>query len=162
MKSLLIFAAVSVAAGGYLLLRPAPRTDAVAAADVKPAEGTRRVRAVGQLGPGSGTIVIDLEAPKGGKLTEGAPLSVRGSGEHIRVTSIKHALKPAKLPIRVPVEVADGAAGPVELQIAFYWCRDDDKGGTAACSPEKGRVVVDLDLTGDAAGGEAYFRYQAR
>lgn len=170
MKSLLILAALGIAAGSYLLLRPASGSSAEAThetraepvADDPGGHTKRRVEAVGQLGPGDGTVLIELKAPKGGKLTEGAPVSVRGSGNDIRVSAVKHALKTAKLPLRVPVHVADGATGPVELQLSFYWCREHEKAGSGACSPEKGSVVVDLDLTGDAAGGEAFFRYEVR
>ena len=163
MKSLVILGVGAAVAGGFWLTRSTP----VEAASETPAaksaaQSQRRVRAVGQLGPGRGTIIVQLKAPKGGKLTEGAPLSIKGRGQDIRVTPVKGKLRVDKLPVRVPVDVADGATGPVELDVSFYWCRQDGKGRTAACSPEKGRVVVDLDLTGDAAGGEAFFPYQVR
>lgn len=130
---------------------------AVAAPEARAA--TQRVRAVGQLGPGKGTLVVSLEAPKNGKLTEGAPLIVEARGEHLKFPArISEKLDPGKLPLRIPIEVADGATGPAHLKLHYYWC---GTGSDSACRPERAELVVELDTSGDSAGGEAHFTYRA-
>ncbi len=65
-----------------------------------PRAAPQRVRAVGQLGPGRGTLVVSLEAPANGKLTTGAPLRLEASGEHLEFpTRIDEKLDPEKLPL---------------------------------------------------------------
>ncbi|MEZ4225578.1 MAG: hypothetical protein R3B13_31790 [Polyangiaceae bacterium] len=164
MKSLIIPAVAAVAFSGYLLARPGASRQAEPAAEAGKATraSEHRVKAHGQLGPGRGLLLVDLKAPKGGKLTKGAPVSVTGAGKDIRVTKVKQKLDPKALPIRIPVDVEDGAVGPVALDVSFYWCKEGSSGDVTACAPEKGRLVVDLDLSGDAAGGEAFLTYEVR
>lgn len=135
---------------------------AFAAVDTEPAEApaaARHVRAVGQLGPGRGTLVVSLEPPKNGKLTSGAPLSVEARGEHLKFPArIEAKLDPDKLPLRIPVDVADGATGPAHVKLHYYWC---GIGEGSACRPERAELVVELDTTGDAAGGEAHLTHRA-
>ena len=127
----------------------------------KPARAERRVvhtKAHGQLGPGRGTLLVGLEPPEGGKLTAGAPFSVEATGEHLKFPKkVRASLDPAKLPVRLPVDVVDGATGPARVKLSFYWCKTGDE---AACTPERVELVVALDLTGDAAGGEAFVSYR--
>jgi hypothetical protein len=119
----------------------------------------RRVRAVGQLGPGKGTLVVSLEPPTNGKLTAGAPLVVEARGEHLTFPArIAEKLELEKLPLRIPLEVADGATGPVHVKLSYYWC---GLGEGSACRPERAELVVELDTTGDAPGGEAHLSYCA-
>lgn len=105
-------------------------------------------------------LIIDLAPPPGAKLTEGAPLKVTASGEHLRFPqSLSTKLDPAALPIRLPVDVADGATGSAEVDLSYYYCTSGDDG---SCQPEHAYLTVELDLTGDAAGGEAHFRHSPR
>ena len=119
------------------------------------------VRADGQLGPGNNTLFIDLAAPAGAKLTAESPLSVRGSGGiGLSFPSrLGGALGSHPMPLRLPIEVADGATGPAEVEISYYWCAD---GNEAACRREQAKLHVELDLSGAGAGGEAHLSYRAR
>jgi hypothetical protein len=149
---------------GWLALRPASERHAQASALESPRSPSaqilqRRIAARGQLGPGRGTLVIAIEPPPSSKLTAGAPLAVEARGEHLSFPeTIKRPLDPEKLPIRLPIDVTDGALGPAYVKLSFYWCVD---GNAAACRPERVELRVDLDLSGDAPGGEAFFIYRA-
>lgn len=120
-----------------------------------------RVRAEGQLGPGKNTLFIDIAPPDGAKLTLESPLSVKGSGgigldfPH----RLSGPLSAHPMPLRLPIDVADGATGPARLELTYYWCTD---GNAAACSREQAHLDVELDLTGAGAGGEAHLSYRAR
>jgi hypothetical protein len=120
-----------------------------------------RVRAEGQLGPGKNTLFIDIGAPDGAKLTLESPLSVRGSGgiglEFPR--RLSGPLSSHTMPLRLPIDVADGATGPARLELTYYWCTE---GNEAACTREQAQLDVELDLSGSAAGGEAHLDYRAR
>lgn len=146
---------------GVLACQRAEREEAVAAQALPSSQSPPRVkhvRAVGQLGPGKGTLVVSLEPPPNGKLTTGAPLSVEAHGEHLEFPPRIHAkLDPAKLPLRIPIEVADGAKGPAHVRLSYYWCGVADG---AACHPERAELVVELDTSGDTAGGEAHLSYR--
>lgn len=119
-----------------------------------------RVRAEGQLGPGKNTLFIDIAPPDGAKLTLESPLSVRGSGgiglDFPR--RLGGPLSSHPMPLRLPIDVADGATGPARLELTYYWCTE---GNEAACSRERAHLDVELDLTGSAAGGEAHLSYRA-
>jgi hypothetical protein len=152
-------AALGVAAAVVALRRTEPAPISAALAAPAPGAAPSRVRAHGQLGPGRGTIVIALEPPAGAELTPGGPLVVQGRGEHLTFPErIKKPLDPGKLPLRLPVDVTDGALGPARIQLAYHWCT---KGNAAACRPERVELEVDLDLSGDAPGGEAFFTHRA-
>jgi len=144
--------------------RAAPEADvatapAVLAEDSAPALHRDHVKAVGQLGPGRGTLVISLAPPKGGKLTEGAPLVVEARGEHLGFPKkLRTKLSLDSLPLRVPVDVDDGATGPAYVKLSYFWCGTGDE---KACRPERTELVVDLDTSGDAPGGEAHLVHQA-
>ena len=119
------------------------------------------LRAEGQLGPGSTTLFIDIAPPDGAKLTLDSPVSVRGSGG-IGLSFPRRlggTLGENPMPLRFPIQVADGATGPVEVEVSYYWCTD---GNEAACRREQARLNVELDLTGSDAGGEAHLSYRAR
>lgn len=136
-----------------------PVAAAVAATSDTAGTAPQRVKATGQLGPGRGTLLISLQAAAGAKLTDGAPLRVSARGEHLEFPeTVKRKLRTAELPVRLPVVVTDGATGPAEVDLSYYTCQVDDQ---ASCKPVKARVVVDLDLTGDAPGGEAHFTYKS-
>ncbi|MCA9595492.1 MAG: hypothetical protein KC776_19390 [Myxococcales bacterium] len=138
--------------------RQAPAALVTAAEPTHMKASHRRVKAAGQLGPGAGTLVISIEPPAKAKLTEGAPLSVVAHGEHLKFPKrIKTKLDKSSLPIRLPIVVADGATGPAEVSLTYYWCTE---GNEAACRPERTKLTVDLDLTGDAPGGEAHFTHR--
>jgi hypothetical protein len=116
------------------------------------------VRAQGQLGPGQGVILIDLAAPNGAKLTLDAPVSAHGSGGiglgfPRRLTG---PLGQQGMPLRLPVEVQDGATGPAQVELSYYWCTD---GNEAACRRELALLTIDLDLTGSGDGGEAHLSH---
>jgi hypothetical protein len=119
------------------------------------------LRAEGQLGPGKNTLFIDIAPPDGAKLTLESPLSVRGSGgiglDFPR--RLSGPLSSHPMPLRLPIDVADGATGPARLELTYYWCTE---GNEAACSREQAHLDVELDLTGSAAGGEAHLTYRAR
>jgi hypothetical protein len=120
-----------------------------------------RIVAEGQLGPGENTLFIDIAPPDGAKLTLESPLSVRGSGgiglefPH----RLSGPLSSHAMPLRLPIDVADGATGPARLELTYYWCTE---GNEAACSREQAHLDVELDLTGSTAGGEAHLSYRAR
>jgi hypothetical protein len=119
-----------------------------------------RVRAEGQLGPGAGVLLIDLAAPLGAKLTLDAPVSARGSGG-IGLSFPRRLSGPLSqqgLPLRLPIEVADGATGPAQVELSYYWCTD---GNQAACRRELALLSIDLDLSGSAAGGEAHLSHKS-
>ena len=119
------------------------------------------VRAEGQLGPGTGVLLIDLSPPHGAKLTLDAPVSARGSGGVGLAfpRRLNGPLGQQGLPLRLPIEVADGATGPAQVELSYYWCTD---GNQAACRRELALVSIDLDLTGSSAGGEAHLSHEAR
>jgi len=140
------------------LPKPSPARQAAEPAE---AAGPVHVRAEGQLGPGTGTLFIDLAAPAGAKLTAESPISIRGSGG-IGLSFPKQlsgALGKHPMPLRLPIEVADGATGPAQVEVSYYWCSD---GNEAACQREQARLHVELDLSGSSAGGEAHLSYRAR
>lgn len=119
------------------------------------------LRAEGQLGPGAGVLLIDLSPPAGAKLTLDAPVSVRGSGG-IGLgfpNRLSGPLGKHPLPLRLPIDVADGATGPAQVDLSYYWCTE---GAEAACRRERAQLEVQLDLTGSGAGGEAHVSHTAR
>ncbi len=121
-----------------------------------------QVRANGQLGPGAGTLLIDLKPPAGAELTEDAPVTVSAKSLGDGLTFPKRfrgKLKVNELPIRLPVEVADGTVADAEVRVSYYYCT---KGRRGQCRAERATLHVDLDLTGDAAGGEAYLSHGPR
>lgn len=117
------------------------------------------MRAEGQLGPGTNMLFIDIAPPQGAKLTLESPLSVRGSGgiglDFPRRLSGPLSTHP--MPVRLPIDVADGATGPARIELTYYWCTD---GNEAACTREQAQLDVELDLSGSGAGGEAHLTYQ--
>jgi hypothetical protein len=136
---------------------PAPRAAEPAADEPVPSH----VRAQGQLGPGAGVLLIDLAAPEGAKLTLDAPMSARGSGGiglgfPLRLTG---PLGQQSMPLRLPVQVEDGATGPAQVELSYYWCTE---GNEAACRRELALLTIDLDLTGSGDGGEAHLSHRAR
>jgi hypothetical protein len=132
---------------------PVPR-DRVATHEPPAPSVTTRVKAEGQLGPGRGTLLIDLHPPGGGKLAAGAPLRVSARGKDLAFPeSIRTQLDPSALPLRLPVVVSDGATEPPEVDLTYYWC---SVGDTGSCHPVRARLVVELDLSGSSAGGEAH------
>jgi hypothetical protein len=144
-------------AGATLSIADRPEAKRAPKEEVAPV----RVRAEGQLGPGKNTLFIDIAPPDGAKLTLESPLSVRGSGgiglDFPRPLSGPLSSHP--MPLRLPIDVADGATGPARLELTYYWCTE---GNEAACSREQAHLDVELDLTGSAAGGEAHLTYRAR
>jgi hypothetical protein len=141
---------------------PSPEPSAANAPDARKEQVSPvRVRAEGQLGPGNNTLFIDIAPPDGAKLTLESPLSVRGSGgiglDFPR--RLSGPLSSHPMPLRLPIDVADGATGPARLELTYYWCTE---GNEAACSRERAHLDVELDLTGSAAGGEAHLSYRAR
>jgi hypothetical protein len=136
----------------------APRAEPAAAKNEEPAV---HVRAEGQFGPGNNTLFIDIAPPDGAKLTLDSPLSVRGSGG-IGLSFPRRLSGPLSahpMPLRLPIDVSDGATGPVHVEVTYYWCTD---GNEAACQREQAQLNVELDLTGATAGGEAHVSYRAR
>lgn len=128
--------------------------DEVAQHEPDAPEITTRVKAQGQLGPGRGTLLIDLRPPANGKLTEGAPLRVSARGRDLSFPrAIKTQLDSDALPVRLPIVVSDGAADPAEVDLTYYWCSHGDSG---SCHPVRARLLVELDLSGSGAGGEAH------
>ena len=118
----------------------------------------QRLKASGQLGPGRGTLVIDVKPPRDAKLTEDSPLVVEAKASHIRFPKkVSKPLHTEDLPLRLPLEVEDGALGPAELYLSYYWCGN---GPMASCKPERAQLEIELDLSGSAAGGEAYFSHR--
>lgn len=112
------------------------------------------VKASGQLGPGRGTLIVDIKAPEGAELTEGAPFRVSARGADLTFPKeIDTKLDSSKLPVRLPLDVADGAQGPVELDVSYYFCTNGDDG---SCQPERAKLRVEIDLTGGGPGGEAH------
>lgn len=137
-----------------------PRRESTTRSAPLPPLHTIRARAEGQLGPGRGVVLIDLEAPDGAKLNQEAPVSARAEGG-IGLTfpeGISGPLSGHEMPLRLPVDVQDGATGPTELQLSYYWCANDAP--RAACQRETATIHLSLDLSGDAAGGEAYLAYR--
>jgi hypothetical protein len=119
------------------------------------------VRADGQLGPGKNTLFIDISPPEGAKLTLESPLSVRGSGG-IGLSFPRRLSGPLSdhpMPLRLQIDVSDGATGPAQLEVTYYYCTD---GNEAACRREQARLNVELDLTGASAGGEAHLSYHPK
>lgn len=118
------------------------------------------LRAEGQLGPGSNVLFIDVAPPEGAKLTLDSPVSVRGSGGiGLRFPRrLSGTLGDHPMPLRLPIDVEDGATGPAELEVTYYWCTE---GNEAACRREQARLAVELDLSGASAGGEALLSYRA-
>lgn len=115
------------------------------------------IRANGQLGPGRGTLVIQLKAPPGGELTAGGPLVVKAHGQDLKFPKqISQPLKPKELPVRLPIVVADGATSPAKIDLTYYWCSTGKHG---SCNPVRAHLLVKLDLSGGGPGGEAYFTY---
>jgi hypothetical protein len=118
-----------------------------------------RLRAEGQLGPGGGVLLIDVSPPEGAKLTLDAPLSLTGGGGiglgfPLRLSG---PLGEHSLPLRLPIDVADGATGPAQVDLSYFWCTDGDE---AACRREQARLQIELDLSGSGAGGEAHLNYR--
>lgn len=112
------------------------------------------VTATGQLGPGRGTLIVDIKAPAGAELTEGAPFRVSAKGMDLTFPhEINTTLDLDELPARLPLDVADGAEGPIELDLTYYYCTKGDDG---SCRPERAKLSVEIDTTGAGAGGEAH------
>jgi hypothetical protein len=135
-------------------LAPVPREQVARHEPPEPRQ-VQRLKAEGQLGPGRGTLIIDLRPPQDGTLTEGAPLRVSARGRDLTFPeSIRTQLDPDELPVRLPIVVSDGAADPAEIDLTYYWCSEGDSG---SCHPVRVRLLVELDLSGSGDGGEAHF-----
>jgi len=123
----------------------------------------QHLRASGKLGPGNGTIVIDIAPPLGGKLSEGTPLhvSATATGEGLRFPKPKIRAKfgEGALPVHLPVEVAPGADGRALVELSYFWCTVGDAG---ACIPVDAKLEVDLDVTGTAPGGQVRLTHRAK
>jgi DNA-binding beta-propeller fold protein YncE/peroxiredoxin len=126
-----------------------------------------RLMAAGRLGPGRGTLIVDIAPPLGGKLTDGAPLSVlaSSSGKGLAFPQPKMRAKFGKdesgkdaLPLRLPIDVAPDADGSALIELAYFWCTTSDAG---ACIPVHATLEVALDLQGDGPGGEARIQHRA-
>jgi hypothetical protein len=140
---------------------PEPQAETKPAVLAKEALPPVHVRAEGQLGPGANTLFIDIVPPEGAKLTLDSPLAVRGSGG-IGLSFPRRLSGPLSahpMPLRLPIDVSDGATGPARVEVTYYWCTD---GNEAACRREQAYLDVELDLTGQGAGGEAHVTYKAR
>jgi hypothetical protein len=138
---------------------PEPRAEPKPAAEAKD-ERSEHIRAEGQLGPGANMLFIDIAPPEGAKLTLDSPLAVRGSGG-IGLSFPRRLSGPLSahpMPLRLPIDVSDGATGPARVEVTYYWCTD---GNEAACRREQAYLDVELDLTGQSAGGEAHVSYKA-
>lgn len=117
------------------------------------------VTAEGQLGPGEGTLLVQILPPADGTLTAGAPLRVQAWGDGLEFPApIRENLDPASLPLHLPIRVSDGATGPARLRLSYYYCTH---GHSASCRPERVELVVNLDLSGPGPGGEAIVRHRA-
>jgi hypothetical protein len=106
-------------------------------------------------------LLIDIAAPAGAKLTLDAPVSAHASGG-IGLgfpEGLSGPLGKQAMPLRLPIDVADGATGPAQLDLSYFWCMD---GAEAACRREVALLSVDLDLSGSGAGGEAHLSHSAR
>ncbi len=142
-------------------MEPQPAAPRPAVAPERYGPSALRVRAEGQLGPGANTLFIDLEPPEGAKLTLDSPLSVRGSGG-IGLTFPRRLSGPLSghpMPLRLPIDVSDGATGPARVEVTYYWCTE---GNEAACRREQAQLDVELDLSGANEGGEAHLSYRPR
>lgn len=118
----------------------------------------KHIQAEGQLGPGRGTLIVDIQPPVGAKLTEGAPLVVHAKGQDLGFPKrLRTMLDLEQLPLKLPIDVADGATGPAELELSYYYC---ETGERAACRPERAKLSISLDLTGSAPGGEAHLTHR--
>lgn len=122
-----------------------------------------RLRASGKLGPGSGTLLVDIAPPLGGKLSDGAPLhvvaSAKGAGVSFPEPKVRAKFGRDALPVRIPIEIAPGASGRALLEISYFWCTTGDSG---ACIPVDATLEVDLDLTGVEPGGQARLTHRAK
>jgi hypothetical protein len=119
-----------------------------------PAPIPRPVKASGQLGPGRGTLIIDIRAPEGAELTQGAPFRVSATGRDLTFPEkIDTKLDVNALPVRLPLDIADGALGPAQVDLTYYYCTKGDDG---SCRPERARLNVEMDISGSSAGGEAH------
>ena len=89
------------------------------------AAGARSVVATGKLGPGLGTLVVDVVAPTGGKLTAGAPIALTaraaGTGVSLPTPRQRHKLGEGVLPLRLPIQAAANAGGTIELTLEYFW-----------------------------------------
>jgi hypothetical protein len=145
---------------------PAPAADhgqhllQAAAAPAPEAPAPVNVRAQGQLGIGLGHIYIEIEPPRGAKLTPDAPISVKGSGGiGLRFPQeLRGPLSANEQPLKLPIEVADGATGPARVEVNYFWCSEGD---SATCRREQALLDVALDLSGAHPGGEAAIRHVA-
>lgn len=112
------------------------------------------VKASGQLGPGRGTLIVEIQPPDGAELTEGAPFRLEGRGADLTFPKqIDTKLHSKDLPVRLPLDVSDGAQGPIHLDLTYYYCM---KGNAGSCRPERAKLSVDIDMSGSTAGGEAH------
>lgn len=124
-----------------------------------PAQPSQPVKAEGQLGPGKGTLYIGLEPPAGAKLTAGSPVVIEAEGAGLKFPEkLKARMEPGS-PVAVPVEVDESSPGKAKIKLSYYWCHASDSG---QCVREHADLAVLLDLSGDSAGGEAFFSYRAR
>ncbi|MEM1030010.1 MAG: thioredoxin-like domain-containing protein [Myxococcota bacterium] len=128
-------------------------------ADGRDDPGPTMVHAEGRLGPGRNTLVIHLEAPPGGKLTEKAPLVVEVAGRgglRFETSRIRAPLRPEVLPLELPLEVAPGATGTAAVELNYFWCTVGDAG---ACVPVRAALEVTFDTSGTTPG-RAEIRYR--
>ncbi len=119
------------------------------------------VHAKGTLGPGRNTLVIHLEPPPGGKLTDDAPLVVDVSGTgglSFPTATFRKTIGPGVLPLEIPLDVAKGATGSAAVEVNYFWCTVGDAG---ACVPAQAKLEVTFDLSGTGPG-RAEIRHRAR
>lgn len=132
-------------------------------ADDDRASSADHLRASGKLGPGRGTLILDIAPPLGGKLTDGAPLrvvaSATGKGVRFPQPKLRAKFGHDALPVRIPIEIDPGASGRALLELSYFWCTTGDSG---ACIPVDTKLQVDLDLTGASAGGRAHLIHRAK
>ena len=123
-----------------------------------PKDGVTAIHALGAIGPGQNTLVIDLLPPEGGELTLGAPIvvEVMASGEGLRFPEPRRRAKIGEdaPPLRLPMEVAATGQGGVRLEVSYFWCTIDD----AACVPSQ--LTLDVIFERGDGPGEALVAVQ--
>jgi DNA-binding beta-propeller fold protein YncE len=119
------------------------------------------VRARGALGPGRNTLVIDIVAPLGGKLTEGAPIVLEaealGAGIGFPEPRLRDKIGAGVPPLRLALDLAPEHQGEIRLVVDYFWCTDNADAG--ACIPA--RVLLDVSFERGAGPGEAHVAVQS-
>ena len=142
---------------------PASSELSVGATETGPTGEEKRLPVQTLKSNSTGTVVVNLELPKGYHLNPAAPQRYRASvdGKQLLVSSdgtntVARSEKRLELPLKLPVKTLEAGNANLRVQLTIFYCREDNT-GTCQIKTLVWRVPVEV-VTDAAAGKEIQIR----